>query len=134
MKKLLYILIVGLFLCSNAFSSISEKKQSIINCADKGFLSLQFEYLKELTSLYIFDSEILKLNEDIDVHQQKIKKIMDNSEKNTADWISKNPSPSTGSGMKKLNNWINEKDKIFNRAMTVALEVSNEKKKLEVFG
>ena len=132
MKQLLYIVTVGLFLCSNAFSKVSEKQQSIINCADKSFLSLEFEYLKELTSLYIFDSEILKLNEDIDKHQQRIKKIMDNSEKNTAEWISKNPSPLTGSGMEKLKNWINEKDKIFNRAMALALEVSKEKKKLEV--
>ena len=128
MKKFLFILVFGLSLCSNSFSKITEKQQSIINCADMGFLLLEFEYLKELTSLYIFDSEILKLNEEIDILQQKIKKIMDNSEKSTAEWISKNPSPLSGV---KLKNWINEKDKIFNKAMTLALQVSKEKKKLE---
>lgn len=131
MKKFTFILFLGLSLCSNAFSTINEKKQSIVNCADKSFLSLEFEYLKGLTSLYIFDSEILNLNEDIDILQKRIKKIMDNSEKNTANWIAKNPSPLTGSGMEKLKNWINEKDKFFENAMVLALQVSKEKKKLE---
>ena len=123
MKKFIFILILGLSLHNNAFSKITEKKQSIIYCADKDFLSLEFAYLKGLTSLYLLDSEILKLNKEIDILQERINNKLIILKKNTAEWISKNTSTLPGSGMQELDNCIKENDKSFDKEMDLSLQI-----------